>query len=169
MRKFRFVADIYPNPNILAQGLGKYIDPLSHTCDEWFVIAEEGLSISNNDRLFINCNPMSAYYGKLLFYSPCDHGSGYVSPFYFDDFLSILIDKYDVLTKINTKDNRRNYNGSGVYSIINFFACNRKIDVFYEKFYSNFNNKFNCNKYFSTHSKNVFDYISCKYDYLFIT
>ena len=29
--------------------------------------------------------------------------------------------------------------------------------------------KINCNEYSSAHSRNVFDYISCRYDYLFIT
>lgn len=93
---FRFVKNIYLDPGIVAAPVEACVNitPLSYTCDEWCVIAED-----REKRILIHCNLSSKYYGRLLFHSARD-GHGYMSSFYFADFLLIMT---DILTKSNSQ------------------------------------------------------------------
>jgi hypothetical protein len=134
---FRFVKDIYLCLDIAADPIEACIDidSLSYTCDEWCVIAED-----KEGKILINCNPTSKHYGKLLFYSS-RNDYGYISPFYFADFILIMIYEYDTLTKLIKTD-------KVISSIINYFAYDDSIKKFYETF--------DCNVYFTKRNKNIF-------------
>lgn len=141
---FAFIPSLIIQPEIVAYPCNAYIDPFSHTCDEWIVIAEDDYSIDNGcGRVFINCNPNGNYFGKLLFYSSSDDGCGYVSSFYFDDFLLILMDKFSKINFPQDSDPER--------SIVDYFS-----------YFQGFNDYeyFNNNEYFTKRNSAIMNIIN---------
>jgi hypothetical protein len=145
-KNFVFVSNLLINPEVVAYPSDAYIDPFSFTCDEWIVIVKDYDSIDNGQgRIFINCNPDGNFFGKLLFYSSNDEGSCYVSSFYFDEFLLIMIDLYDKMMKINTtKINDSNSDSDidididdlvDIHSIVDYFSFSNNFDnnLFFKK------------------------------------
>jgi hypothetical protein len=99
--QFHHVLDI--DTTMIALPDEEFIDPFSHTCDEWLKIITESETWCFN-YVFINCNRDSEHFGRLIFlHYGCtiSEDVGYVSGFYFEEFLIYMIEEYDKLKDFN--------------------------------------------------------------------
>lgn len=160
--RFRFVDDLMINPGMVAHPDEPFIDPFSHTCDEWVIIARDEDSVDlGGGAILINCNPEGKHFGKLLFYSSNDEGTGYMPGFYFDDFLVIMMDHFDIMMEMKTEQSdsessdsenlsayaseNSDVEDSGDNSIVDYFSYSRC---------------FNANDYFTKRNEKIMPIIN---------